>query len=207
MTDENQTPENDAPSELDMLKARATALGVQFSPNIGLETLRNRVNDRINGAPLEPETDPAPDEAMQQAASRPMTALEQEIQLRQEMRDEHLRLIRVRIANMNPAKKEHHGEIFTVSNRFLGDVKKFIPYGEASDNGYHIPHCIYLQLKERQFLQLKKIKHPTFPGQFIYQKRMVPEFNIEVLPPLTQTELAQLANQQAAAAGQSVVDA
>jgi hypothetical protein len=102
---------------------------------------------------------------------------------------------------MDPKKKDLSGEIFTVANRVVGAVKKFIPYGAATDNGYHIPNIIFKQLQERQFLNIKTRKDNR--GRTIVETSMVREFALEVLPQLTPQELAKLAAAQAAAAGMS----
>lgn len=123
------------------------------------------------------------------------------MQMRSDIRAEQLRLVRLRITNLNPSKAQLHGEIFTVANRYIGNVKKFIPYGEATDNGYHVPWVIYEQLKEREFLQTKTRPGRTNAGQIILDQKWVKEFALEVLDPLTPQELASLAAQQAAARG------
>ena len=112
-------------------------------------------------------------------------------------------LIRCRIANLNPSKRDLRGEIFTVANKYVGTVRKFIPYGEATDNGYHIPHIIYEQLKTRKFLQVNTRNDRSAGNQIVVDQRWVPEFSIEVLPQLTQEELDKLAASQAAAGGVS----
>jgi len=76
----------------------------------------------------------------------------------------------------------------------------FIPYGEATDNGYHVPRFIYEQMKTRKFLQ-KRTKENLRNGNIEVKTNWVQEFALEELPPLTEKELAQLANQQRAAAG------
>lgn len=76
-------------------------------------------------------------------------------QIEQELRDsqtaEHLALVRCRVYNLNPAKADLPGEIISVANRFIGTVRKFIPFGEATENGYHIPRVLVEDLKSRQF--------------------------------------------------------
>lgn len=61
------------------------------------------------------------------------------------------RRLRCRVYNLNPAKADLPGEIISVSNRFIGTVRKFIPFGEATENGYHIPRVLVQDLKSRQF--------------------------------------------------------
>jgi hypothetical protein len=135
-----------------------------------------------------PSADPLPGETQTQAINR----------FRRELRAEQLRLIRVRIQNLNPSKADLPGEIFTVANDFIGNITKFIPYGEATDEGYHIPFCIYNELKNRRFNHIrtgKDKKTGTPKVETSWQK----EFALEVLPQLTPTELKQLATAQTAA--------
>ena len=97
-----------------------------------------------------------------------------------------MRLVRLHITNLNPAKRDLPGEIFTVANPYIGTVKKFIPYGKAGES-YHVPYCIYELLKDKVFLQVNTDKKHQFTGD-----SWVREFNLEVLPPLTQKELDEL---------------
>jgi hypothetical protein len=113
------------------------------------------------------------------------------------IRDE-TKLIRVRITNMDPKKKDLHGEIFTVGNKFIGTIKKFVPYGEATDGGYHLPKILVDELRARQFQDIRTTKDKR-TGVPTVTSRWVREFSIEVLPPLTQEELTNLAISQAAA--------
>lgn len=177
-------------SELDLLKERADTLGISYGPKIAVETLRARIEAKLNDTPAPADNDSA-DEVDAGEES------DTEIRARQE-RDE-LRLVRVRVACLNPNKRLLRGEIFSVANRVLGTVRKFIPYGEATDNGYHVPYILLQQLKARKFNQvtIKRLKN----GHTDVTSRLVPEFAIEELPPLTKDELEQLARQQAAAAG------
>ena len=187
----NQIEEEDqGPTEEEMfeaLKQKATLLGVKFSPNIGMDSLRKRIAE-AQAEPSEVEASDSSEGVMSKAA------------IRAQQRKEQLKLVRLRIANMNPSKSDLGGEIFTVRTKYLGIIKKFVPYGEATDEGYHVPHIIYQQLKDRKFLQTK-VKKSKNGQQLTPQSRWVPEFSLEVLPPLKPEELAKLANHQAAAAG------
>lgn len=179
--------------ELTLLKERADVLGIQYKPNIGIEALKAKIAKVQND-----ETDDD-DEAPAKPATPKLTEAQRAQQIREEQEAEHLALVRVRIANLNPLKAQVPGEIVTVGNGYLGMVSKFIPFGEATDNGYHIPKIIFEELKARRFNQVKVRKLES--GGTEVMQRLVPEFAIEVLPPLTQQELDQLARMQAAAAG------
>lgn len=109
-----------------------------------------------------------------------------------------MRLVRCRITNMDPKKKDLDGEILTVGNRYIGTVKKFIPYGAATDEGYHVPKVLYDELEDRKFLHIQVTKDRA-TGQQKVVTSYVKEFAIEVLPQLTELDLAKLAQAQLAA--------
>lgn len=178
------------PSELEVLKQRATLMNIKFSNNISVEKLREKI-----------EAAQVKDEPVVEAAVNPLGANQEDgvkkMTLGQKIRAEQTRLIRVRIQNLDPKKKDLPGEIITVANEYMGTVRKFVPFGEVTDNGYHIPYCIYEFLKERKFINITTRKGKNgLPDIRATEAR---EFSIEVLPPLTEAELAQLAQAQIAA--------
>ncbi len=123
-----------------------------------------------------------------------------EANLRTRIRQDAMRLVRCRITNLDPKKKDLHGEVISVGNRYIGTVKKFIPFGEQTENGYHIPKVLFDELAGREFLHIKTTRVKK-TGQINVETKYVKEFSLEVLPQLTQAELADLAAQQAAANG------
>lgn len=179
------------PSELDVLKQRATLMNIKFSNNISVEKLREKIEAaQVKDEPEVKESAVNPLGEKQEAGVKKMT-------LGQKIRAEQTRLIRVRIQNLDPKKKDLPGEIITVANEYMGTVRKFVPFGEVTDNGYHIPYCIYEFLKERKFINITTRKGKNgLPDIRATEAR---EFSIEVLPPLTEAELAQLAQAQIAA--------
>lgn len=193
-------PEDDfkQPTELEVLKERAKLMGVAFSNNVGLETLRERINAKQS------EMDKPSTEVAAQSEANPLVGedtLPVEVKtrtpsLRSVLLAEQTKLVRVRITNMDPKKKDLPGEIITVANDFIGTIRKYVPYGEQTDNGYHIPKCIYEFLKNREFLDIKVVKKNN--GRLETKTRYVREFAIEVLPQLTDKELSRLAATQAA---------
>lgn len=183
------------PDELQVLKDRARLMGITHSNNIGLEALRAKIAAKQSEEPL---NQGSPEDAAQrsnplddgEAPARPLTVRERLL------RDE-MKLVRCRITNLDPKKKDLPGEIFTVANEYLGTVRKYIPYGEASEEGWHIPHVLYTMLKEKKFLNIRINKGTN--GQPQIKTNMSPEFSIEVLPQLNQKELDKLATAQKAA--------
>ena len=261
MSDNEQS--SGSPSELELLKNRARLLGVEFSNNIGLETLKERVaakmaaiGDDEDEAPTEQVQQPNPldnedgptgdfdegieeeepaDEVTQPAVTKTdpielkpiapfvapdlpdptkssslgspvAAAADKPLSFRQQLFNENMKLVRVRIQNLDPKKKDLAGEIISVSNKVLGTVKRFVPYGEVTDEGWHIPYIIYKELSTRKFLQITTSKDRQ-TKQVKVIKRWAKEFAFEVLPPLTEAELKQLAAAQAAAGSiESVAD-
>lgn len=196
----NPNADEQAVDELTLLKERAKAMGIPFSNNISLETLRKRVADKMEGKDEAPEVnaltgDP---EIAQAMVAKPLNQKDNAVALRKLMHATQMRQVRVRITNMDPKKKDLPGEIWTVANEYLGTVRKFVPYGEQTDDGYHIPYCLYRLLDSKRFLHIRDVKDRT-TGIVRQDKVWAKEFSLDVLPTLTQAELDRLAAAQAAA--------
>lgn len=183
--------------ELTLLKERAKTLGISHSPNIGLEALKQKIQAKLDGTDAVGSAPSDDDEDY--AELTPSQRRKHEAHMRHTQHQEQMKLVRLRITNLNPVKKDLRGEIITVGNKYIGTVRKFVPFGEATDAGYHVPFCIYNELKERKFISVKRRKAAN--GQQVIEQFPVPEFALEVLTPLTEQELAQLARNQAAAQG------
>lgn len=183
--------------ELSLLKDRAKLMGIKFSNNIGLDSLREKVNAKQAGeeSPVEVVAKVNPLAAAGDAVE---AAPVKKLSLRQYMVKEQMKLVRLRIQNLDPKKKDLPGEVLCVANESLGTIKKFIPYGDASDDGYHVPFCIYTEMQSRRFQNVRTFTDKN-TGQIRIESSWVREFSLEVLPPLTKAELVQLAAAQAAA--------
>lgn len=269
--------EQSGPNELELLKQRAKLMGITHSGNIGVETLRQKINERmaemageepqsetqasepentedsqdaqednsesseesqtgnfdadieeeaetpqapepeVNGftaakqiadakvtapliqpiAPLKPRPVAAP--SVSQKIGQPVQVKEgKTLTLRQYMYNNQMKLVRLQITNLDPKKADLQGEVITVANKYLGTVKYFVPYGEDTDDGWHIPYIIYKELERRRFLSIRttKDKHTK---QLKVTKSWAKEFSLNILPPLTSDELARLATAQLAA--------
>ena len=161
-------------SELSILKQQADTLGIKYSPNIGVETLKNKISAVIE-APAEEKTET------------------QKVDARQALWNDAMRLVRLEIHNVNPAKSSLKGEFYTVANKIIGKVTKFVPYGDAGKS-YHVPNCIYQLLEEKKYLAFRD--DSSAPNG--KKTELIPEFNNKVLPPLTQEELEELKKAQLA---------
>ena len=183
-------PEQDEPQldELTLLKQRAQTLGIKFHPSIGLESLRSKVSAALTG------------EDAEEAAEEPVPeapAAESRIQMRNRLRKEASALVRVRVTCMNPNKKEWKGEIFTASNSIVGTFRKYVQFN--TEEGWHVPQIILNMIKARQFQTFYTIKNER--GVAVRKGKLIPEFAVEVLPPLTEEELLELSRRQALAGG------
>lgn len=178
--------------ELTVLKQRARLMGLQFSNNIGLAALRSKLEAKQNESEdTEGESQVGVVNALEPGSEKPRS-------IRQIMREDQMKLVRLRITNMDPKKKDLPGEILTIANEYLGTVSKYIPFGEVTDNGYHVPYCLYQMMKERKFVNIRTIKSAN-GGMPRTETSMAKEFSLEILPPLTKVELERLGTAQAAA--------
>lgn len=189
------------PSELDMLKSRAKLMGITFSNNIGVDALKTKIEEHKQASETKTQTQALDqtNEEQPEAQTENQKKKTKTISLRTHLQKEKMKLVRLRITNLDPKKKDLPGEILTTGNEYLGTVRKFVPFGEATDNGYHVPYCLYEMMRDRKFLSIKTRKGPK--GQTIVEQQMVREFALEILPPLTEAELARLSAAQLSAGG------
>ena len=189
--------------ELTLLKQQADTMGLTYSNNIGVDALRKKIQAKLDGKDEEGKDDKDDkngDETKQPAAAAvEETVAERTQRIRNEQQREELRLIRCRITCLNPAKADLKGEFITVANRYLGTVRKFVPFGDAGED-YHLPKILVDDLKARQFNQVKTVRNDK--GGTSIEQRLVNEYAITELTPLTQAELDKLARMQAAKAGE-----
>lgn len=174
------------------LRAQLLKLGINSSPNASVHTLRAKLaeaqsqtdpkEDVVAESPVTPSPTPSPSQTKADSLEK--------------AKKDALRLIRVRIQNVNPAKADLHGEIFTFANEVIGKVSKYIPYDEAGES-YHVPNCIYKMLKSKKFLNVKTYTDKA-TGKIQINQSWVDEFALEELPPLTPKELHDLALKQKA---------
>lgn len=175
---------------LTALKKKADLMGVKYHHKVGIEkltTLLEAAGNTPDGTSIE---------------SLPITTATIKggriISKREVLRKEAGRLIRIRVACMNPNKKEWEGEIYTVSNSVVGTFKKYVPFN--IDAGWHVPNIIFQHMQERECQIFYTVKGPR--GNKIRKGKLIKELAIEVLPPLTSQERKDLAVQQAMARGQ-----
>lgn len=181
-TIDSDLPELEVPDELTSLKARADLLGISYHPSIGVEKLREKINAKLN--------DEAP-------VAEAVVPAKSENEKRLEARRDAARLIRIRLTCMNPLKKEWEGEIFTAGNSVVGTYKRFVPFN--AEDGWHVENILLKQIQQRQCQVFTTVKDSR--GNKSRKGKLIKEFAVEILPPLTERELKELAQRQAMAAG------
>ena len=191
MTDTVTDAAEQSLTEKEVLMQRAKLMGITFSNNITPEKLREKIQAKLDGEAEEAVVETADANPLVAPAVRQMSP-------REKLIAEATKLVRVRITNLDPKKKDLPGEILTVANEFIGTIRKFVPFGEHTDDGYHIPKCIYDLLEERRFLSIRVVRDRR-TGTTTPVTTWAKEFAIEVLPTLSRQELKDLATAQAAA--------
>jgi hypothetical protein len=181
--------------ELAMLKQRADVMGIKYHPNIKLEALKSKVADKMEGvtddyADEEAETIATSVEVMRANVFTPLVR-ETPAQLKAKRKQDCLRLVRIRVACMNPVKANMKGDIFSVGNSEIGMIKKFVPFN--AEQGWHVPNMILQEMRNKKFVSHYDVK---IGNKVVTKNKLIPEYSIEILDPLTPEELKDLANRQ-----------
>lgn len=161
-------------SEIDALKTIADNLGLEYHPSIGVSKLKAKI-----------------EKAKEPVATKKVVNMNK-MEARKDHIQEATKLVRLRVVNMNPVRRESKGEYFSVSNRMIGTVKRFVPF----DVEWHVEHVIYQSIKDRKFR--KTVEEPDGKGGKVSRNLFIPEFSVEVLADLTTQELKDLAADQSA---------
>lgn len=177
--------------EMTLLRARAAQLGIQVAPNIKPDTLRKRIEARLTGEPAEPEEE--------EVAAAPMTRAQATHTLMESTSDHARKLVRCTIICNDPGRKDLKGEVFCVSNRYFGTIRRLVPYSRHAAESWHVEHALLRMLQRKKFYRVnQEIDKAT--GRTVDRSELVPLFTISLLEPLTEKELANLASAQAAQA-------
>jgi len=215
MSDESKTPKEEttpvvedptpkAPVDenfIGVLKAQADLLGVEYHPNIGVDKLAERVNEALIAKTTQ-EKDPVivnvtmPETAADRQVAEEAAAMGYDQAEAQRIAQQAKALVRVEITCMNPNKGDWEGEIFSVGNKAVGSIKKYVPFGVA----WHVPQMVLDMIKSRKCQVFHTVTDPR-TGNKSRKGRLIQEFAVNELPPLTPEELKDLAQRQAMAQG------
>lgn len=177
---------------MEELKARAEELGLEFKGNISKKELSELIADAENG--VTPELK----EAAQAAESintklkevvveteKPVSAARTVGQIKADARKEANKLVRCIVTAMDKDKADLHGEIISCGNSMTGMIKKFIPFGTE----WHVPKIIVDTLISKKMLTTRDRKTPK---GIIKENVEIMQYNVQILPDLTQEELDRL---------------
>lgn len=170
-------------TELDTLKSRADLMGISYHPNISAERLAQRIQDRLDNPEEDSEEAPKAKVApknLEVTASRKST-----------LRAEAMKLVRVNITCMNPAKREWENEHFTVGNSVVGTVSRVVPFNTS--DGWHVEQILLNMIQARKCQVFVDVKRN---GVTVKESRLIKEFAVEILDPLTPKQLEELKRRQ-----------
>jgi len=198
---------------LEQLKDIAIMLSFQHHYNVGVEKLTEQLTKHCEGLGKnfsDVVTEYLKDQSKQEVNTTEVkSSLEEEInRLRkltfvdvakeQAKKDEALqiedatKLIRCMLTCNNKNKTSYFGEVFAVRNAAISEIKKFIPFGVST----HIPQIMFNMIKEKQYQVFRKEKLPT--GITVTRSHLVPEYNIQILDPISKEELEAIKKKQLA---------
>lgn len=205
MTRKKATAEDKA--EVALLRERCDLIGIKYAPATGAKKLTALLAAATSDTPPESIEEQAP--VVTEVPPSTLIAsdpkyLPPEVTETAGARAARLRheanlLVRVIVANMNPEKREWSGEVYSVGNSVVGQVKKFVPFN--NDAGWHIPQIILNHLQEKQCQIWVNQKNAR--GETVRVGRLINELNVQILPPLSYDELKSLGQRQAMASGQA----
>lgn len=177
----------------DELKVRAEELGLSYNSNIKTDALAELITNAENG--LTPEIVAAAKEAeevakklveKQVAEVAPVVNQAKTVgQVKAEARKEAMKLVRCVVTSMDKDKADLSGEIISCGNSMTGMIKKFIPFGKE----WHVPTVILETLKYKKMLMTRDRRTDKGTVKEHYE---VSQYNVQILPDLTQEELNRL---------------
>jgi len=164
-------------SERESLFERADLMGLTYKKNISTDKLRELVNGEI--APAETKVEPKKKGAKTQD------------EVRADFRAEQTALERVILTCNDPQMKDWETTPYLhVSNAVLSLPRITIPFGVE----WHVPK-IYLDLIKNQNCTIT-VKSKDEQGRPITVPKEIKKYNVQMLPPLSQEELAELKQSQ-----------
>ena len=116
-------------NEKELLMNRADKMGIVYSPNIGIETLKERIHEK-----------------MKQDNPDSLDELE-------EARKECTKLVRVQISSLDSSKVELDAEFFQAANGVC-NVKRLVPFNVP----WHIEQILYDTIKEKRMQKIVSSK-------------------------------------------------
>jgi hypothetical protein len=179
---------------LQELKQEAQLLGIQFSGNISADSLVAKIDEHKKVLAAKKAAASAEIDRQSTGETYARTSIQEMTNANLEVaeRRRHAKLLhRVIVTCHDPAKSKLPGRIMSVGNTAFGVETKYIAFNQP----WHISTMMLNALKEKSFLAHYTVKDQR-TGREITKHRLVPEFSIQTLPPMTDEELRVLAEQQ-----------
>lgn len=166
-------------------KEQAQIRGIDFPSNIPTEKLKTLVQTRI-----------AEMEAQRSAGTRGRNALEKLAPEVLSNIDKATALVRFKIDVLDPSRQDWTGMYVTGGNDNFSAVRRLIPFNAPV---WHAERILVEILKNTRYSYRKSEKHPRLRAHIdnVSKAKLLPCFRITELPPLTESELKALAEQQA----------
>ena len=195
--------------ELQHLKNIAAKLNMSFHHNIGAEKLKKQIDEQCEEMGITFEEVEASLQVNQNASDsndipkdeayieklKNLTFTQAEAKIAKQNAEERLRdamkLVRCTITCNNKNKAEYSGEIFSVQNAKLKEVKKMVPFGVVT----HIPQILLNMIKEKKYQMFKTKRENGIPKT---TSLLIPEYNIQIHDPITREELEAIKQKQLA---------
>lgn len=195
MTEENKGFDESPEYRAELLE-RCQLLGIAVHPNAKNETIAAKIKAKMAEQPTE-ET-PEVEEVMNQAARAvegqtftTAAGIEREAAKSVDKEVHPLkRLHRVIITCNDPQKADQTGDIVSVSNSAVGNIRFYFHFGKP----WHVPEIVLNTLEESKLFLHSSRKD----GKEIIT-REVPRYNIQRLAPLDEKQRERIAAKQAAA--------
>ena len=166
-------------TELESLKERADQMGLKYHPRTGVEKLKKAIDAKLSG------TDEA-EEAPVKLSSRAKRE-----NVRKDTVKRMGKLVRIVLSCNDPQYAERGGILKEVGNSY-GSFKKYIPFGKE----FHVPKVIVDHLRACTYTKSTETKNPS-TGRKGVKYTTAKQFVIDVLEPLTEQEIKDLAASQA----------
>lgn len=183
------------------LKSLAKELGIKVSNLSSAEKIESSIVEACNGANIEDikanvnkYKKSEQDEYIEKLANLTFSGAEAKY-IKEEERvqaKEATKLVHCMITCNNKNKSSLTGEIFTVRNAVLPEIKKFVSFGVPT----HVPAIMLNMIKEKEYQMFRKERLPN--GASVTRPFLTKEYNIQELPPLTSEELEAIKQKQLA---------
>lgn len=179
MTDETTktVPSNDDPGYKEELMERAKLMGLTIHPNAKTETIAAKIAAKLKDEPDSEDSD--------ETAANPLPTDKAGKKIHPAKK-----LHRVIITCNDPQKADQSGDILSVSNGEVGNLRFYFHFNKP----WHVPEIVLETLKES-----KLFLHSSRKDGREVVTREVPRYNIQYLDPLDDKQRERISAKQAAA--------